>query len=271
MSRSPNLQDDLLLALESAREFIGAGVPSPNCSCHISPPCSDCVDFSGHREQMARIDAALAAAQGEQPEKLVFQLAKPDESSKALKVLRDICKLMETIGSGWKQLDFAADVMLLIDDVRAAIAELERSTPDESEAIKLLGWCIAQFDGTSGAGLNHWIQSPEYRRACELIGQELPPFDEGDEEADEQPVSDPNKLPELPNGELKCTCGGSHFKYVEDICNWRLVKSFGLGILVINSHYDTGEGYDDGHNPRLECTNCLVEYAIPEDVETEFE
>jgi hypothetical protein len=58
----------------------------------------------------------------------------------------------------------------------------QQAKPAESEAIKLLAWFIAQFDGTSGAGVNHWIQSPEYRRACELIGQQLPPFDEGDEE-----------------------------------------------------------------------------------------
>lgn len=24
--------------------------PEPNCSCHISPPCSDCVEFAGMRE-----------------------------------------------------------------------------------------------------------------------------------------------------------------------------------------------------------------------------
>ena len=24
--------------------------PSPNCSCHIAPPCQDCVEYSGLRE-----------------------------------------------------------------------------------------------------------------------------------------------------------------------------------------------------------------------------
>lgn len=26
--------------------------PEPNCSCHISPPCSDCVEYSGRREAL---------------------------------------------------------------------------------------------------------------------------------------------------------------------------------------------------------------------------
>jgi hypothetical protein len=220
----------------------------------------------------------------------------------------------------------------------------QRSQPDESEALKLLAWCIAQFDGTSGAGVNHWIQSPEYRRARELIGQEAP-FDEDDEEADgpaspsatdlqrvlhtlesiaetiegtyehdedgdrvddgdchdlsaadvvermmneeadvdeainivarmirdEQPVSIPNKLPEISHDELKCTCGCEEFRYVEEIYNWRTVKSLDNGVLLVGVRYETGEGYDDGHNPVLECRECLAQYNIPKDVEVEFD
>lgn len=143
------------------------------------------------------------------------------------------------------------------------------SQPEQPETLKLLAWCIAQFDGTSGAGLNHWIQSPEYRRACELIGQELPPFDEGDEEA-EQPVSNANKLPEIPRDELKCSCGCEEFRYVEEIYNWRKVKSLNDGVLTIDAKYETGEGYDDGHNPVLECRECVKQYAIPEDFDLDF-
>jgi len=37
------------------RELLGAwysdvSIPGPNCSCHISPPCNDCVEWGGLRE-----------------------------------------------------------------------------------------------------------------------------------------------------------------------------------------------------------------------------
>lgn len=39
--------------------------PDPNCSCHISPPCSDCVEYGGIRETVKylreQFDAAMEA------------------------------------------------------------------------------------------------------------------------------------------------------------------------------------------------------------------
>ena len=49
----------LVGVLEKCRELI-----SPlerDCSCHISPPCADCVDYGFERELADEIDAALAA------------------------------------------------------------------------------------------------------------------------------------------------------------------------------------------------------------------
>lgn len=39
--------------------------PDPNCSCHISPPCDDCVEYSGLREAVEETQSALAAMKGE--------------------------------------------------------------------------------------------------------------------------------------------------------------------------------------------------------------
>lgn len=39
--------------------------PEPNCSCHVSPPCGDCSDYSEQRELVAAAKAALTAAQGD--------------------------------------------------------------------------------------------------------------------------------------------------------------------------------------------------------------
>ena len=85
---------------------------------------------------------------------------------------------------------------------------------------------------------------------------------------DAKPVKD--ELPELPDGELKCTCGREDFRYVEDIGCYREVDTLDDGVLTVDGLYKT-EGYDDGENPRLQCAKCCKEYAIPDDVEVEFE
>lgn len=33
--------------------------PEPNCSCHISPPCNDCVDYGAVREVLATVNRLL--------------------------------------------------------------------------------------------------------------------------------------------------------------------------------------------------------------------
>lgn len=35
--------------IEDLLELLG-DAPERNCTCHLSPPCSDCVDWSHHRE-----------------------------------------------------------------------------------------------------------------------------------------------------------------------------------------------------------------------------
>lgn len=67
------------------------------------------------------------------------------------------------------------------------------------------------------------------------------------------------------------------FRYLEDIVNYRdlspkLVTSEGYGkpTLVVEGYYESGEGYDDGDNPRLECRACLGEFPIPEGLEVDF-
>jgi hypothetical protein len=45
-------------ALEQCLEHLYA--PSANCSCHISPPCNDCVDYAGIRDAIRDAKAALS-------------------------------------------------------------------------------------------------------------------------------------------------------------------------------------------------------------------
>ena len=59
MAAAPKLKDALEYLLESTER-----PPEPNCSCHIFPPCSDCVDYSGLREAVAIAEEALAQAAG---------------------------------------------------------------------------------------------------------------------------------------------------------------------------------------------------------------
>jgi hypothetical protein len=37
--------------------------PEQNCSCHISPPCSDCLEYDGLRRIISNSHAALAKAE----------------------------------------------------------------------------------------------------------------------------------------------------------------------------------------------------------------
>lgn len=53
----------MLFALEHLVEMTGEP-PDRNCSCHISPPCNDCVDYSGWRDAFEYARAAIA--KGEQ-------------------------------------------------------------------------------------------------------------------------------------------------------------------------------------------------------------
>lgn len=52
----------MLAALQQVVEAVE--VPEANCSCHLSPPCSDCVDNGFLREVMASVNAAIAKAEG---------------------------------------------------------------------------------------------------------------------------------------------------------------------------------------------------------------
>ena len=53
-------RDELLAALEDLLDFT-PDPPDPNCSCHISPPCADCIDNGGTREAIETAKAAIAS------------------------------------------------------------------------------------------------------------------------------------------------------------------------------------------------------------------
>lgn len=59
-----------LAALEFLEEQTLAfdDIPAANCSCHLSPPCGDCVDYGGIREALAAAKEAIALLEkGAQP------------------------------------------------------------------------------------------------------------------------------------------------------------------------------------------------------------
>ena len=56
----------LLEALESLLEMTGEP-PDWNCTCHLTPPCIDCVDYSGWRNAFKFATSVLVKATGEQP------------------------------------------------------------------------------------------------------------------------------------------------------------------------------------------------------------
>ena len=56
-------RDHLLAALELLLERIPEP-PDANCSCHISPPCNDCVDYAGEREAFEFAKEAISKVKG---------------------------------------------------------------------------------------------------------------------------------------------------------------------------------------------------------------
>lgn len=53
----------LLCALEDLLNNMGRP-PDSNCSCHISPPCNDCVDHAGLREAIEIAERVVVEAEG---------------------------------------------------------------------------------------------------------------------------------------------------------------------------------------------------------------
>ena len=54
------LVDELTAALENLTEF--TDVPDANCSCHLTPPCGDCVEYGGIRDALERARVVLVKA-----------------------------------------------------------------------------------------------------------------------------------------------------------------------------------------------------------------
>lgn len=74
-------------------------------------------------------------------------------------------------------------------------------------------------------------------------------------------------------------CGSlGPFRYLEEITVWRKVRGFNAGVLEIVSFAQSGEGYDDGENPRFECRYdsegtldyCMHEFPVPDGVELDW-
>lgn len=61
IAAAPDLYAALVAFLEYAEE-----PPNRNCSCHIAPPCGDCVEYSGMREVFENVRAAMKKARGGQ-------------------------------------------------------------------------------------------------------------------------------------------------------------------------------------------------------------
>jgi predicted ABC-class ATPase len=62
--QNAELRKEKSMALGVMQELIDRiEVPEPNCSCHLSPPCGDCVDYGGIRETVDAAETLIAADQ----------------------------------------------------------------------------------------------------------------------------------------------------------------------------------------------------------------
>lgn len=47
-------------AIETILTLIGGEPPDPNCTCHVNPPCSDCIEHHYNREALADLRALVS-------------------------------------------------------------------------------------------------------------------------------------------------------------------------------------------------------------------
>ena len=75
------MKEALKLALEALKDLLDQTEtpPDTNCSCHIAPPCNDCVDYSGVRYAIEQANKAIAAGKEAlaQPEQKPFTYYDP--------------------------------------------------------------------------------------------------------------------------------------------------------------------------------------------------
>ena len=65
-----NIHEDAERCIRDLIQCLDAYLPEKNCSCHVAPPCGDCVDYSYDRgviEDAKQTIAKLQLARGELP------------------------------------------------------------------------------------------------------------------------------------------------------------------------------------------------------------
>ena len=120
---------------------------------------------------------------------------------------------------------------LTISDLKSRIAAID--IQDLRKIVfQVASWMLAEQDGTI----------PEEKRITEILS-----------DYNIRPEAAPKvtKVPTCPD------CGNTDpdtIRYVEHIESWRRCLKFTRsGILQVDGYYETGDGYDDGHDPYWEC------------------
>jgi hypothetical protein len=56
---------------------------------------------------------------------------------------------------------------------------------------------------------------------------------------------------------------GGGFRLLEDVTSHWEITRVTANVLCLREHYQSGDHYDGGSNPRVECRNCLAEFPVP--------
>ena len=106
------LSNTFRLALQALLEL--QNVPDKNCSCHISPPCNDCVEFDALREAIE--DANLAVGKG------IAANGSPSSLAVAIRLKSGRTIAQEVDGSRWLEItDAEANSMIDAKDHRVPL------------------------------------------------------------------------------------------------------------------------------------------------------
>ena len=105
----------MMVAIESLVENVDRP-PDANCSCHISPPCSDCVDYGGLREAFEWVDTALAMPTDDTTLRAALKAERDRCAKKAEQLGKDLAELNKEDAMKFAGMSIACAIRALEDE-----------------------------------------------------------------------------------------------------------------------------------------------------------
>lgn len=147
----------LKLALEAIKDLLDQTEtpPDKNCSCHIAPPCSDCVDYSGVRYAIEQANKAITAIK----EVLAQPVQEPWLLESTQTLAKTLAREFYPEVTQWKCLNDLAGVISQIDNMTTGLMRKPKQEPLTDEQIVEIYTNWESKKGTSWADLMRAVEA----------------------------------------------------------------------------------------------------------------